>query len=489
VVKRWCLKLVGLIAVGLAVTASSAVAAPPAWHIAGSIDRGGLVGLACPSASLCVAVDSAGSVLASRTPTVAASWHASLVDPGHSFSGISCPTSSLCVAVDRAGDVVTSTDPAGEAATWASSNIAAGQPLAGISCASTTVCAAIGRFVFVSSDPGGGSAAWSDTGVGRGTYYETYHYGGLPGDAPPTGISCVNAPLMCAVVNDAGDSLVSLDPTGGASTWREDGPNSGEDLAVSCVSGGLCVTTCPEGVTAGSSNCPGAGYESAAIVTWDPVSPYGPETGATVAPDNVTQIWCESRVQCFATDGTAEPGFFSSTNGPGNGHLYVSTDPTGPASAWWTAYTDHNGIAGVSCPATTCIAVDRAGNLVLGYRPPTRTQILRSLQASLRQIAAKTRQLVTQHRERAEVNAPATGEITITLRASTARTSVVIAQAAANIRRLGTKRLTIRSTHHGAKLLSTHNRLKITATISFTLPAGARTARQTTFVTRRPHPL
>ena len=437
--------------------------------------------MACPSASLCVAVDSVGSVLASTTPTVAASWHASRVDPGHSFSGISCPSSSLCVAVDVAGDVVTSTDPAGAAATWTSSNIDAGHRLAGISCASTTLCAAIGRFVFVSIDPGGGSAAWSDTGVGRGTYYADHQ--SPAGDAPPTGISCVNAPLMCVVVNDAGDSLVSLDPSGGASTWTN-GLNSGEDLAVSCVPGGLCVTTCPEGVTAGSGNCPGDSYESGAIVTWDPLSPYSLPTGATVAPDNLTQIWCQSRVQCFATDGAAASGLFSSTNGPGHGRLYVSTDPTGPASVWWAAYTDPGGITGVSCPAATCIAVDGAGNLALGYRPPTSTQIQHSLQAALRRIAANTRQLVTQHSEPAELNAMATGKVTITLRVMAARKSVVIAQAAANIRRLGTWRLTIRMTRHGAKLLFAHNRLKITATISFALPGGATIATRGTFVTR-----
>ncbi len=170
--KRWWLELLGFAAISLIAMSVPAVAAPRAWHSAGSIDGAELTGMACPSASLCVAVDAAGHALTSSSPTTSRSWHAVRVDGRNLFSGLSCPSKSLCVAVDSAGNGVTSTAPTGGAAAWTAANVAGGQPLTGISCASTTICAAITTSVLVSSDPGGGSGAWSDTGVGEGSYYE-----------------------------------------------------------------------------------------------------------------------------------------------------------------------------------------------------------------------------------------------------------------------------------------------------------------------------
>ncbi len=75
---------------------------------------------------------------------------------------------------------------------------------------------------------------------------------------------------MCVVVNDAGGTFVSRDPIGGASTWMGTGPSSAEDFGVACTAGGLCVTACPDGVSAGPGSCSGSGYETGAIVAWHP---------------------------------------------------------------------------------------------------------------------------------------------------------------------------------------------------------------------------
>lgn len=476
-------RIVALVVTGVAmVSASPAVASPFAWHVAGKIDGASLTGLACPSASLCVAVDSVGAVLESTSPSVARSWHSYFIDALRAFSGISCPSSSLCVAVDRAGNIVTSTDPADGASAWRTTPIGPAQPFAGVSCASSTLCAAIGSSVVVSSDPTGGPGAWSDTGVGRGTYYETAHDFGPPGDAPPTGISCVDAPVMCVVVNDAGDSLSSQNPTGGPSTWTA-GPNSGEDLAVACAPGGLCVTTCPGGVVAGSGNCPGNLYEHGTIVTWTPLRPHSLPTGASVAPDNLTQIWCQSGTQCFATDGTASPGLFSE-NGPGDGHLYVSTDPTGGASTWRIAYTDPAGLTGLSCPNATCIALDRVGRLLVGYRPPTRAEIRQAAQVILGRVQADIGGLLGGHAQSIQFNAIATGLVTITLRvrAGASRRVLLVAKAVADITKPGASRVRITISRRGRKLLvAVPRRAKIIATVSIARPGGSTVVAGRTF--------
>ncbi len=177
--KRWWLELLGFAAISLIAMSVPAVAAPRAWHSAGSIDGAELTGMACPSASLCVAVDAAGHALTSSSPTTARSWHAVRVDARTSSPVSRVPPSRYALPL-IARATSSSTAPTGGAAAWTAANVAGGQPLTGISCASTTICAAITTSVLVSSNPGGGSGAWSDTGVGEGSYYETLHYGGPP---------------------------------------------------------------------------------------------------------------------------------------------------------------------------------------------------------------------------------------------------------------------------------------------------------------------
>ncbi len=472
---------------GLAGLAGPAGALQVRWHSGGPIDSAPLTGLACPSASLCVAVDSAGRVLASVAPTVEASWHAADVDGANVFSGLSCPSTSLCVAVDRAGNVVTSTDPAGGAAGWTAAKVTGGQPLSGVSCASTRVCAAIGATVLVSSDPGAGPGAWRDTGVGRGSYYETLHYGYGPlGDAPPTGISCVAKPLFCVVVNDAGGAFMSQDPIGGASTWAANGPTSAEDFAVSCTDGGLCVTACPLGVTAGPGECPSAsgGYEAGVVVTWNALSASSPATAATVAPDNLTRLWCVSRTLCFATDAAAPPGLFSSNRAEGN--LYASTNPVGDGSAWSQIYTDPAGIAGVACPLIACVAVDGAGRLLVGRRPASAAEIRRAL---LRKIIP--RQATIDHLLQAggyafSFDAFAPGRLSISWQTSSPRAnSTTISRLAATFSRIGPHNVLIKLTRQGKRYLHAGKRLRVIATASYAPPGNPPITAQAVFTIRR----
>lgn len=77
-----------------------------------------LLGMSCPSSSLCVAVDDSGHVLTSTDRTGGASaWAVTRVDGFNFISDVSC-VPGLCVAVDAAGHVLTSTDPTGGAGAW-----------------------------------------------------------------------------------------------------------------------------------------------------------------------------------------------------------------------------------------------------------------------------------------------------------------------------------------------------------------------------------
>jgi WD40-like Beta Propeller Repeat len=78
---------------------------------------GGLLSIACPSASLCVAVGYDGALELSTHPA-SDQWTAETIDHYQQLDSISCPSVSLCVVVDSEGHVVTSTDPTGGPSTW-----------------------------------------------------------------------------------------------------------------------------------------------------------------------------------------------------------------------------------------------------------------------------------------------------------------------------------------------------------------------------------
>ncbi len=93
-----------------------------------------LDGIACPSASLCLAVGTAGALDVSTNPASGAWTHTTIDDGRQLLNSIACPSASLCVAVDSTGHVVSSTDPTGGASAWTPALID-GDP-----CADTTPC-------------------------------------------------------------------------------------------------------------------------------------------------------------------------------------------------------------------------------------------------------------------------------------------------------------------------------------------------------------
>jgi len=148
--------------------------------------------LACPSVKLCVAVDSAGRVIASSHPQRASAWSVADVDPRvetepgleaspgipaeHGSPGlagtpaipptmvdapltaISCPSVSFCTAVDAFGTIAYSADPGGGAGAWKLSNVhpedLRRDTATDVSCAAVSPCVYVGSDGLSAFSPG-----------------------------------------------------------------------------------------------------------------------------------------------------------------------------------------------------------------------------------------------------------------------------------------------------------------------------------------------
>ena len=100
---------------GNAITSTNPTGGPAAWT-SSRVSQGANLAVSCASTALCVAWGS-GDAIASTNPTGGAgAWHSVKLSTG---IGVSCPSISLCVAVDGAGSVATSSDPASAAGAWA----------------------------------------------------------------------------------------------------------------------------------------------------------------------------------------------------------------------------------------------------------------------------------------------------------------------------------------------------------------------------------
>ena len=196
------------------------------------VDRSGLNGVSCASASLCVAVGEGGTVYSSTDPTGGpGAWTASELDAGQDIDGVSCSAPAFCVAVDEHGDVLTSTDPVGGAGAWTVSRIS-DERLSRVDCQGVEFCFAAGpaggKSLF-STDPRAGSATWTAT----------------EGIDASGGLSCP-ALSLCLAGHASSNSGVSEsgDPTGGAGSWYSgELGNVGARVVdgVSCPSSSFCL--------------------------------------------------------------------------------------------------------------------------------------------------------------------------------------------------------------------------------------------------------
>jgi hypothetical protein len=238
---------------GQVVASRDPTGGPGTWRASQLTGVSGLSAVSCPSVSLCVAVGGAGTVVSSTDPTGGASgWSTSRVatsapsecgkgGPGEdcvaNLTGVSCPSASLCVAVDSAdntvGDAISSRHPTAGPSAWSAVKIDDSNGLDGVSCPTVSSCVAVDftGTVFTSRAPT--LPGWDSATVNTGGFGNASH---------PPAVACGSVRLC--VVTAGGGAVVSTDPLGGAGTWTAadvDGRSGYGLAAVSCVSTRLCV--------------------------------------------------------------------------------------------------------------------------------------------------------------------------------------------------------------------------------------------------------
>jgi len=331
---------VALLALGvLAGVASpaSATSPPLTWSSPRRIDTHGLLDIRCPTASLCVAIDSAGNVLTTKTPLAGAKgWKRAHVDNG--LTALACPSAGLCVAVDSRGDVLTSKKPAGGPKTWTRTLVDTVSPgeLTAVGCRSTLcVIGDTQGNAFVAKNPTGGRHAWKLIALPSN------------GDSPGSmsGFACPSKSLCVGVDQSTGEGFIddvytSTDPTA-SNRW-----NLTTELTdnwftgVACPSTSLCVAPTATGAVMTATN-PTHGS------SWH---------ASTLATVSINAVTCASVSFCLLGDES--------------GAVWSSTHPTSGAAAWMsTKAAPKDAIESLACAsARLCLAATRRGDVVVGSR-------------------------------------------------------------------------------------------------------------------------
>ncbi len=390
-----------------AVTAKST----PHWHAAiFAAETGGILSVSCPSAHLCIAVDTGGHAFVSTDPTGGRSAWKWVTVPGASsgFGAVSCPEVKLCVAIAQ-DNVLATTDPAGGSSTWKSVDVGnalmgqGGDEFEALSCASASLCVVgdVSGNVLVSTDPTGGASTWKVVDAdARGSN---------------AGISALACPSthFCVAGDDDGNILTTSDPRGSASAWKMVTPaGSADDIhTLSCPSTHFCMATGSELL---SSTDPGGGasawYSTSGVINDDAEAVNCHNLHLCIVSD----VALDLAISAYPTDGLAAwANIYSAPNGPGNtmgigiscpgvdlcvvtgdNDILTSTSPSAgapaapttpttiPAATTITASVDtagwreanfpseENGIVAVSCPSPgLCVAVDNGGKAFVSTDP------------------------------------------------------------------------------------------------------------------------
>lgn len=168
-------------------------------------------------------------------------------------------------------------------------------------------------------------------------------------NATPMGVTCPSAGL-CLAYDDAGRVLVSLHPTGGASSWkvRQVDPASWALEGISCPSKSLCVVYNKQGTIFASTN-PGASR-------W---------VRMAADHDGLNSLSCPSVSLCVGVD---DAGNAIASTGPGRrGSWKIAwlgdTSPTPGCEHYQVDPCTERSLRDVSCTAPAlCVALDQARN-------------------------------------------------------------------------------------------------------------------------------
>jgi hypothetical protein len=232
-----------------------------------------------------------------------------------------------------------------------------GPPLSGVSCPTESLCVAVGGLdtLAFSQAPTGGVGKWHvasppyPVGPGKTCVAEEPH-------CPEPGgrlqaVSCAS-PKLCVAVSYEGFIYASTDPTGGADAWSptviNEGPGATHLTAVSCASPSFCAA-----VSGGSNNSDGG----IVLTSTNPAAGQWLESRLDSSLD-LRGISCGTPSLCVAV--------------AREGRIFVSTNPTGGASAWREvgAPGGAGDLEGVACVSTLlCAAGNLTGNVLTSTAP------------------------------------------------------------------------------------------------------------------------
>ncbi len=321
--------------------------APPyAWHAAVSVESGAFTSVACPSAHLCVATDNAGGVLTSHTPTLARTWKRADADAANALAAVACPSPAGCVAVDSVGNAVVSTQPGASSAAWKTTAVDPGNAMTALTCPTRTLCLAVDGAgnAIATTAPFAAKPTWTVTHIDKGLSYACHvdHVTGPECQPELLAVACPAASL-CVATDDSGYLLVTHDPGARRPKWTMTGGGK---------PAGFNGITCPTSTFCALVN----GYY-ASVVTFNPRRLHAPRTSATLEHGTafLNGVDCPSVSVCLLESEA--------------GGLWVSTNPTGPVTAWIRTPIRRGGVInGVACQPKWCVAVDGAGQLSVGDR-------------------------------------------------------------------------------------------------------------------------
>jgi hypothetical protein len=287
------------------------------------------------------------------------------VDVGNSLGAVACPSESVCVAIDSTGYEVTF-DPASPSGAT-SAPIDSGVELSGVACWLTSACSAIGNNGDeIDFDPGApgsatraaiGSAGHVSCVVPATTPQQcTVVDGGdemtfnpaSPGSPPSTTIDGAN--FLSAVACPSVSQCTAVDQIGQAVTFNPGSPAPTTTTIDSGENSELSALACPS-----VSQCTAVDSAGRAT-TFDPQAPTSPAPTVTqidTTPDNELEgIACPSASACVAED---------------VGGNVIEGDPL--SGVPWTAIPIAPSIllTGIACGSSTvCIAVDASGDVYVG---------------------------------------------------------------------------------------------------------------------------
>ncbi len=460
----------GLVAVGIALCASAALASPQAasaagntapllWTAPASVDTKPIDSLTCVSADLCVGVDRGGDVLWSTAPSGGARrWHTADVDGSTELTGVSCPAASLCVAVDAAGNAVTSTAPTAGRHAWTVTRIDTNTTqknsdngdsvlLRDVSCPSTSLCVAVDAVgdALTSTAPTAGSAAWVATHI-DGNRTQDCTGSGLACQPPLVGVSCPST-SECAAVDFAGNVLTSDHPSSAASPWSSattDGGALSSLYGVSCPTSAFCATV--------------DGF-AGKVITFDPTVASRQLTRSL--PYSLDGIWCPSRSLCLAS---------VETEGGISG-LLGSFDPASPDSTW--RLSSLGGVNAVACPRSdVCLAADDEGNIAAGVTTRSVDAELSTALLSRRRLPSIAK-LDRTHRDRLTVSSAIASRISLRWVARLHGRRIVAGSASARFSAPGKAHLTLLLSAAGRALFRAAKSVKVSATATFAASTGS----------------